>query len=532
MNTPQILDQAGKPVRRQLGMEVASHTTDPAFYSAMEILPNPDEVLRKMGCRQQVFRSILADGHVMGEVRSMRGNLFSYQYDLVAGGTDPADLEAQALCRQVMLAEPSQYTTFDDIIWTAYSAVLFGNRVAEVVWDTSEQWLPRMIREVPDRRVRFDYDHGVRILTRSDTWRGEQPDPRQILVWRHMPSRDNPYGEALLSRCFWPCVFKRGGWKYFVKFCERFGIPWTIGKVPPGTQQKQKNDMLGQLRQMIESAIAVLEDDGSVELLDKAGGGEPVQAKLIQLCDREISKVLTSQTQATELGKEGGSRAASETHASRQADGNTADRRMVTAGFQCLWNLVTEFNVPGAAPPKLGWRKVRVTPVANPDEVRSLNEIIPLSRSWVREQFNARVPEDADDTIEVGSLRPLPGADVRANAAQPPAQGDGPNDPRGDQGKQFSRAFEAHTGRRLHSDAEATAAATDRAAQAADAIIARDLIDPIDLLLADFEKAGRPLAELPDALAALYPALDDSALARLTATASEAVVLGGMDAGV
>ena len=61
MNTPQILDQAGKPVRRQLGMEVASHTTDPAFYSAMEILPNPDEVLRKMGCRQQVFRSILAD---------------------------------------------------------------------------------------------------------------------------------------------------------------------------------------------------------------------------------------------------------------------------------------------------------------------------------------------------------------------------------------------------------------------------------------------------------------------------------------
>lgn len=518
-----IVDAAGKPLRTTRGAltgVIAGSDSDPQYYSQFDLLPNPDEVLRKMGgTRARVFGAILADAHVMGEVRSMRGNLGSYDFDVVAGGSAPADLEAQRLCRQIIAAQPSPYTTFDDLLWQAYSATLYGTTVAEVSWDTAhaEGWMPWLIRQVPQRRLGWTHDHELRIITRDQIVHGIPAGSHKFLVWRHMPSTDQPYGESLLSRCFWPKVFKTGGFKYYTKFCEKYGVPWAIGKVPAGTEQKARNRMLAQLEHMVEAAVAVLDEDTSIELVEKkGGGGDPVQAKLIEACNREISKALTSQTQNTEVGSSGGTRATAQSHGARQADGNTADRRMVRAGLDCLWQWVAEFNVPGAEPPKSQFRRESVTPIEKVDDLRSLNEMIDLSESWVRRTLKAPKPENPEDTIAKGSLRPLAGA----GGPEAVANGELP-----DRLQQFAR--QAHHA--AHQRGHATERAAVRAADEADAAIARDLIDPIRELLVRFEREGRTLAELPDAIVALYPTLDDSALRRVTETALQASVLDGMD---
>lgn len=34
--------------------------------------------------------------------------------------------------------------------------------------------------------------------------------------------------------CFWPVAFKKGGMKFWLRFAEKFGSPWVIGKHPRG----------------------------------------------------------------------------------------------------------------------------------------------------------------------------------------------------------------------------------------------------------------------------------------------------------
>lgn len=84
----------------------------------------------------------------------------------------------------------------------------------------------------------------------------------------------NPYGLGLLSRCFWPTVFKRGGWRFWVKFAEKFGAVWPVGKLPRTATPEQRADLLDVLAKMISDGVAVIPDDGSAEFLqagDKTG---------------------------------------------------------------------------------------------------------------------------------------------------------------------------------------------------------------------------------------------------------------------
>ena len=502
-----ILDRTGQPMSRamsqSLSREVAPSTTDPNFYGALEILPNPDEVLRKLGVRDQVFRSILADAHVMGEVRSLRGNLFSYNFDVTPGQSDERGLEAQRLCREAMKRPPMPFTTWDDLIWTAYSAVLHGHTVCETPWQVENTpWLPRMIREIPRRRIRFTPEHELRILSRDSMVNGDAVEPAQALVWRHMPSRDNPYGEALLSRCFWPSVFKRGGFRYFVKFCEKYGIPWAVGKVPNPTDNKVRTRLLGSLRRMIEDAVAVLDDDNSIELIERKAGVNPVQQDLINLCNSEMSKALTSQTQNTEV-QDKGSRAVAQSHGERQATTNTADRRMVSAGFDCLWAWITQFNLgPDVMPPRSSWSRERTTAITSVAELRDLNEMIDLSEQWVRKLVKAPKPETDEDTIKRGTLRPQPGAG-------------------GDRPAEFARG-DAPRGN------EIPAPAIDRGVAEMDGDIDQ-MIEPIAQLVAQYSRDGRTLEDLEAALLDLYPNIDDAALARHLGDAMAAGYLYGME---
>ena len=165
-----------------------------------------------------------------------------------------------------------------------------------------------------------------------------------------MASQENPYGVALLSSCFWPYTFKHNGFKYFVKFCEKYGIPWAIGRYPKGTAEPEQKELLNGLTQMVEDAVAAIPDDGSVELLEHKHKGEIAQERLINLCNREMSKALTSQTLATEI-QGNGSRAAAETHRGREESVNESDRYIIVAAMNELFSWITEINIAGARPP-------------------------------------------------------------------------------------------------------------------------------------------------------------------------------------
>ncbi len=392
-----------KASKNNLAREIATRTTDPQFYSALTILPNPDTVLRKLGRSDEVFDAIVSDAHVIGEMRSIRAGLLRYEWRVEAGGESPADVRALELCEAFMAQRPAPGLRWPDVIWNMAQAVFRGFQVHEVIWERQNSLLmPAALLDRPARRFGFGADSNeLRLITRENMVDGVELGPYKWLLTRHMPSHDNPYGVALFSSCFWPYTFKHSGWRYFVKFCEKYGIPKAIGKYPPGTPKPEQDALADGLAQMIEDSVAAIPDGGTVELLQTTMTGQLVHERLINLANREMSKALTSQTLATEIQGEG-SRAASETHRGREEDVNESDRAAIADVMSELFTWITELNIPGAVPPTFEFYEEAE---ARKDWVEVLGQarrFLDVPKWFAHERLQIPQPTEEDELLPAG----------------------------------------------------------------------------------------------------------------------------------
>lgn len=486
-----------KASKGALRNEIASRSSDPNFYGALTFLPNPDVVLRKMGKSQEVFDAIVLDSHVIGDLRSVRAGLLGFEWRLQASGDQAADMQALELCQKIMDSKPAPGMRWSDVIWNMAHAVFRGFKVHEVVWQREGNFLvPGKLLDRPNRRFVFSTDNELRLLTQTNLSNGEPINDYKMLITRHMHSYENPYGVALFSSCFWPYTFKHNGFKYFVKFCEKYGIPWAIGKYPQGTPLPDQNALADQLADMIEDGVAAIPADGSVELLAINSSGQLPQERLIDLCNREMSKALTSQTLATEIQGQG-SRAASETHRERETAVNGSDRQVICDTFNLLFEWLTTLNFAGAKPPTFEFyeeAEARQEWVEAFDKARNF---INIPVAFAHDRLQIPQPQDGEAVLPAGSGTTTPGL-------------------------QFNRC--PHCGDTHQFNApDAANKLTEQAASQAD-----DLLKNIAQPIRDLLHRVNTVQEFRDGLATIAPEMDETALGEMTALALMVGALQGM----
>lgn len=469
---------------------VASSETDPMFYSKLGVLPNPDPILRRIGMVDQTYDAIMADPHVIGEIRTMRASLISYKFRIKAGGDQLRDQQAYELCKRwYNSTRPAQNTTWDDVRWNIFSAILFGMRVHELDWQyQGGHWLPVQILDRPNRRFVYNPERQIRLLTRQEPTTGIEIEPYRFVITRHMPTDDDPYGCALLSSCFWPYTFKHGGWRFFYNFCEKFGMPWPIGRYPQGAQPKEQGELLDALVNLARAGAAAVPEGSSVELLTASHSGELAQQALIELCNREMSKALTSQTLATEL-QGVGSNAAAQTHSQRQGGNSLADRNMVLASFNEILRWITEFNfgTDVAAPVAEFYKPERATPERMQAIKSGVEMGLRISKRGVLDELQVAEAADDDDVMTL------------------PASNSGP-------GLAFSQSSCPSCGSH-HQFAEQASGDVAQATQAADDVIEKTILQPAFEMLQRYEQQGKSLAQWLADLPRLFGTLDDDQLA-------------------
>lgn len=387
---------------------MATPTTDPYMAQFIGALPNPDRVLRKLGKSHDVFADLYGDAHILGEVRAIRSGLLSYEWRIAPGGDDAASMRAFETAQVLFRRKPAPGMQWSDLIWSMGCATLHGYAVTEVVWERIGKYLfPVKVVDRPARRFAFDAQTSeLRLLTRANPTHGEPVMNYKFIVTRHMASQANPYGVAIFSACFWPYVFKRTGFKYFAKFAERFGTPWAIGKYPVGTPQPQIDDLADSLAKMVEDAVAAIPNDGAIELLSPSTGrSELAQERLIAICNRDLSKALTSQTLATELPG-AGSHAAAQTHRERETTVNASDRAMIQDSMNVLLRWLTDLNFQSATPPRFEFYEESEAAGAMADFLIHAGGMVSLSKNEVYRRLKLNPPRDEADTIPAiaGSL--------------------------------------------------------------------------------------------------------------------------------
>jgi len=233
------------------------------------------------------------------------------------------------------------------IIEQILDAPAYGFQPLEVTYGTlpSGKMEAKKVEAKPVEWFVFDDENNLRFRSKWDYLIGEILPERKFLCPTFEATYNNPYGNPLLSSCFWPITFKKGGLQFWVVFVEKYGMPHVIGKVPPGTKQDDRGRVMEMLDAMVQDAVAVINNDETIEFVSDTGksASSNTFSQLINYCNDDISKVILGQTLTTQVGNVG-SYAAGKVHATIRQDIVDTDVKLVKQTFNQLIRWITEIN--------------------------------------------------------------------------------------------------------------------------------------------------------------------------------------------
>lgn len=146
----------------------------------------------------------------------------------------------------------------------------------------------------------------------------------KAVVAFHRRKFDKPYGTALLKKLYFPVKFSGAGMDFWLKFLEKYGVPWVIGKTGG-----DKEDMADELYAMLSGDSAVIEEDDEVQVVTATHNGD--HDRLVEKCDNYIREIILGGNLTGEV--KGGSLAAAKVHNEVRGDIALTDRRIVERVF-------------------------------------------------------------------------------------------------------------------------------------------------------------------------------------------------------
>lgn len=398
--------------RQSLSDHIAQRARSIDFSFAGQLLPNPDPVLRARGQHVRVYRDLRVDAHVGGCIRRRKSAVKALEWGLDRGSAPARVLKSV----EALLAD----LPMEQIIGQACDAVLYGYQPMEVKWQArGALWVPADVVGKPPEWFGFDEENRLRFKTRDNQTLGELLPERKFLLPRQDATYDNPYGFADLSMCFWPIVFKKGGVKFWLSFTEKFGSVFPVGKLPRTAPEEQRNAMLDALDKLIADGVAVIPDDGSVELLEAAGKGASADLyeRLAMFCRSEVSIALTGTNQTTEANSNKASATAGLEVADDLRDG---DAEIVCDAINQLIGWFVERNWASAEAPvfEMWDQPARDTVRANRD--KALKD----AGAKFTQAYFVRAYGYEEGDLEADAARPAPPAAPVSFAEPAPAAGD------------------------------------------------------------------------------------------------------------
>ncbi|MBT9485830.1 MAG: DUF935 family protein [Myxococcales bacterium] len=414
------------PPRRELAalaLELVSRTSDPHWiHNLMGVLPAADAVLRQAGIHDPapIYERMLGDAHLASQLDVRAAPVLSQEWRLEASDASRReDVRAAELCEAVLKALDVRQLVED-----IHTAVPYGYSAVELMWAVVDgAWIPTQALRRPNRRIAWSAEsYEPRLLTREKPFDGEALPERKLLITAHKPTAERPQGVALMNRCFWPWSFKVAGWKFWMTFAERFGLPWIHDDMPNGTPEEKIEARSRELAQAILDSVLVTAGGDKLTFHQaQAAGASDLFSHIIASADADISKALVGQTLTSSSGDGAGSYALGKVHDQVRNDLVDADRALVASSISRMLGWVTELNVAGARPPVFRWVDEDVPRQDWAVFIKAAKDAgVTVPTRWAHQKLNVPQPEKAEPTIPVVDFAvsaPLSQSDVDAAIA-------------------------------------------------------------------------------------------------------------------
>jgi phage gp29-like protein len=353
--TKSALSNAQVPALRKppasVSFAISPKLTRPA-YSPDDIgqmfgrIADPDDTLRAAGKSRGELRKMLGEEEISQAMETRRDALLGTPWRL-----EPYGSRATKFVWEVI--EPH----VNAMLGGAFGATPFGYSVIDPIYEdlgARGAGLSQVIdlpfeRYIPQRDGTLKFAQGFGVLSNAT------PEDKLILTRRN-PTWLNPYGEALLSRLYWPWFFKTRGVDYWMQWLERWAQPFmvgeTSGEINPETRRKFTEELADYLVTAMRGGVIALDPSSSVRFEHgEASNGDQFKS-LVMLLNASIQKVILGQTLTSEMpASGGGSRAAAQVHDLVRQDKRNADIRTCHNAVQKIINTLWALNrFSGTAP--------------------------------------------------------------------------------------------------------------------------------------------------------------------------------------
>jgi phage gp29-like protein len=302
------------------------------IWTILDRLPDSDLVLRLTGMQRYELKKLEYDDEIGGAMDTRRDVVVATPWRL-----DPyIESEHKWLWEAL---EPH----VEALITGAWYALPYGYAVQEVVLRRGNPITIEAVQRKPMQWFEPRRD-GTLWMNLPERGHWEQvPIDGKFLLTTRLADYENPFGQALLSRCYWPWFFRHNGWEFWMKFLERFADNLLLGKVAEPQAFVDAMNALG-----YANVIGVGADE-NVSAVTQSGKDE---FKAVEdALGRRIQVTWLGQTLTTQMSDNGGSYAAAQVHNLVRMDKKHADLRMVERTGQTLANLLWRVNGRTGMPP-------------------------------------------------------------------------------------------------------------------------------------------------------------------------------------
>jgi phage gp29-like protein len=302
-----------------------------------------DETLKKLGVHRKELRVLESDDEIFAAIETRREALVATPWRLEPNTSRQAKFIEAQLKKQLV-----------SIIRGCFDAVLYGYSVQEVIYRKTDDGKIGLESVSTKPSEWFEPKSNGELIYRSmlDPVGSVVDKTHKFLLTLRNETYRQPYGEALLSRLYFPWLFRVQGWKFWAKNLERTGTPFLKGSAPNEITQDGTpavDHLATVLNAAVGSSTLALPDGWTAEFMSVQQNGATFEQFETAIIKR-IQKVILGQTLTSDVGKSG-SFAAAKVHQSVLDDRRKADIRLTTDTVQTLVNALHSLNGFTGEPP-------------------------------------------------------------------------------------------------------------------------------------------------------------------------------------
>lgn len=326
-------------VNKLLGSFATRRNNSFGFETFQDALPNPNINREKLLESLELYDKFKIDPHVFSCIQSRSSASIAQNWELqyVNERTPEIDL-IEHMFKELDIEQIMRYML---------QAALYGYQPIEIYWDFKDGLIqPVSMLDKPAWWFYFD-NNNILYYDKQDDGGDPVPVPRfKFIICQHNAQYYNPYGESVLSKCYFPMKFKQGAFDLWARFIQKYGIPTLHGKMGDGAASKDSVDQIATaLYNLAENGVVATTNGVDIISLEASTSSSENFLSFVHFCNAEISKAILSQTLTTEQGSTG-SYAMSQTHFDVRKDVIDADVKIICSGFNKLIEYICELNFP------------------------------------------------------------------------------------------------------------------------------------------------------------------------------------------